>query len=593
MDDASTPMAVQTPADAPVAGPAAAAAVVAALRVDNRPPERLVPTVAGPGVSPRGVLRFLGAVAGTMVLTVCLLVAGVYIGHLCEADGDASEAVATIAVSIAIGIGGMGLTFVSQRIYAKGMFAILALILVTAGVLMMPFAFVARQMDTEDLAEYRAFAALLWFGAASTLGGFALGFACLRWALRPHARAQLARWGRIIGSVYGVMLGISGVITIALLFQLLDASATFNENGEFSVVEQAISYTAIAMLSLVPGVILTYHCISSAMGEGSSEFRAPWAIAGVALWVVVIALGQANMSRDDPVAGYMPVLHVLAAALPGVALAMLAARGSVLGGHRVRWVSWRQWTLAVALAMSVATVLASYVELLGGVIGIVLLLVHNGAFASAQDWDGVTRAMDDANFILTRNEQFAANLIVAAICAPLIEEFAKSLAVRLVLRPMSTRAQAFALGAAAGAGFGFIEAMLYGLQGIQNDLGDWWQIMLLRGGSTSLHVLCTGLGGLAWWYWSIGRRPSIGWILFGLAVLFHAGWNAAFTVIDSRIFGLETLSDDTLETIAYTIVAVISGAFIVAIPLVARRVREPRPASVVGTDFAAMTPWIA
>jgi RsiW-degrading membrane proteinase PrsW (M82 family) len=162
-----------------------------------------------------------------------------------------------------------------------------------------------------------------------------------------------------------------------------------------------------------------------------------------------------------------------------------------------------------------------------------------------------------------------------------------------MMRANTTRAQAYLLGAAAGAGFGFIEAMLYGLGGISEDLADWWQIMLLRGGSTSLHVLCTGLVGVAWWYWSRARRPALALGLFAIAVALHALWNAFFTVIDSRIWGLDTLSEDALAVIAYVAVSVASAAFIVAIPVVARRLRDPLPPPVAGTPLAAMTPWFA
>ena len=147
-------------------------------------------------------------------------------------------------------------------------------------------------------------------------------------------------------------------------------------------------------------------------------------------------------------------------------------------------------------------------------------------------------------------------------------------------------------GAASGAAFGFLEAMTYGLNGIQHSLGDWWQIMLLRGGSTSLHVLCTGLTGVGWWYWTVARRSGVGAGLFGLAVLFHASWNGAFTLLESRILGLDTLSDRALEIVAYVIVGVVSSAFIVAIPVVARRLRDPAPPSAAGTPLAAIAPWL-
>ena len=575
--------------------PAAVTPVVAtSMLAANTRYERLVPTVAGPGISLRGTLRWLGATIGSITLLTCLIVAGAFVAQICQVDPSPERAIVVVAIAIAVGtaVGG-GLMFVSARVYAKIVFAALSLVLIPLGFMMMVFAPVARQMNTPDLAEYRAFWALLLFGGLSLAAGLLLGSACLAWAARPHARARLARWSRVLGSIYGIYLGISGVALIFTLFRLIHASATYSNRGESSVVEQAISIAAIAMMTLVPGLILTYHGISASMGERTSEFRAPWALFGGALFGVVLLLGHLNMTSDDPVAGYMPVLHVLAAFLPGLTFAMLASRGSLIGGVRVRHLSWRQWTLAIALSMSVATAIAIYVESIGSAGAVVVLLVHSGAFEFARNWNGVTSTIGDADFILSRNEQFVAGLITACVLAPLSEEFGKSLSTRFMLRPMSTRAQAFALGGAAGAGFGFIEAMLYGLSGIQDDLGDWWLIMVLRGGSTSLHVMCAGLTGLAWWYWSIARRRRPAILLFATAVLFHASWNAAFTVIDSRIFGLETLSHGTLEKIAYAVVAIVSGAFIVAIPIVARRVREDAPGTVEGTPLAVMSPWLA
>ncbi len=223
----------------------------------------------------------------------------------------------------------------------------------------------------------------------------------------------------------------------------------------------------------------------------------------------------------------------------------------------------------------------------------VLLLVHNGAFAFASNSADVFDVIELSSLLLTENEQFLAGFITAAILAPVSEEFGKSLGVRFMMRPATTRAQAFVLGAAAGAAFGFLEAMLYGVFAISDDLSFWWAIMLLRGGSTSLHVICTGLAGVGWWYWSTAHRHRIALALFGAAVAIHAVWNGFFTLLDSRIFGLDTLSSTTLGVIAYVGVGVVSVAMIVAVPLIARRLREPAPASVEGTPLASLTPWLA
>ena len=186
-----------------------------------------------------------------------------------------------------------------------------------------------------------------------------------------------------------------------------------------------------------------------------------------------------------------------------------------------------------------------------------------------------------------------ANIIAIAIIPPIAEEFLKGLSVRFLMRRNTTRAQAFALGAAAGAGFGFVEALLYGAGVTINELSDWWLIMVIRAGSTSLHCLATGLVGLAWWHWSIKKQHGAALALFGTAVLFHALWNGISVTLFSEIFWLETLENATIEKIGYAFVAVCAGAFVLAIPLIARVLRAPQAPPVGGTPLASMTPWVA
>ena len=160
-----------------------------------------------------------------------------------------------------------------------------------------------------------------------------------------------------------------------------------------------------------------------------------------------------------------------------------------------------------------------------------------------------------------------------------------------MMRPHTTRAQCFVLGAFAGAAFGFLEALSYGLAGIEDDLGAWWSIMVIRGGSTSLHVICTGLEGAGWWYWSRAKQHRTAAALFGTAVLIHALWNGFATLIYSRIFFFETAESAIVDAIAYVFVAVVSVGMIVAIPAIARRLREP-VATAERTPLGAMQPWM-
>ena len=135
----------------------------------------------------------------------------------------------------------------------------------------------------------------------------------------------------------------------------------------------------------------------------------------------------------------MPPLHVLAAALPGIAYIAFASRGSWLRGKGVRGLSWRQLMLAWGLAIAVGAMSAAFVNSIAGLGVTVLLLVHNGAFEGVSSitssgffsnytvWDVIA----DAEFLLTSNEQWVANIIAIAVVPPLGEEFLKGLSVRL------------------------------------------------------------------------------------------------------------------------------------------------------------------
>jgi RsiW-degrading membrane proteinase PrsW (M82 family) len=450
---------------------------------------------------------------------------------------------------------------------------------------MLTVAPVLRQMNSEELAEYQVFSAVLGFGALALGCGIVLALACLRWATRRHALRALARWSRLLGTAYGVMLGLSG---LGAALSLLIAG---EGGGNTSVIEYTIWLTAMVFWGLAPGVILTYHGISSSVGEGSSAFHVPpasWMIVG---WVPTLALGWWIMRRDVPLAAPMPLLDVAAVALPAVALVSMAWRGSPLRGKPGRGQSWRHVTLAAAISMTVGVQVAIYVESLGSFTGVVLMLVHNGAFANVRDSDGFFRTLGDSNVILSRNEQFFANLITASVCAPLIEEFGKGLGVRFLLRRDTTRSQAFVLGAAAGAGFAVLETLLYAVPnpGVSGP-GEWGPTMLIRAGG--LHILNTAVIGLAWWYAVNGHRPRRAWLLFGLAVFNHAAWNTFATVLDARILGLDTLSNRTLEIAAYSVLGAVSVCYITAIPAIARRLRRLDATAPVSGELALMSPWL-
>lgn len=484
---------------------------------------------------------------------------------------------------------GLMLLLLCARPLGRVATAAAAVAALTSGVVLLTIAPVVRQSASDAVAHDRGFRVLLLGGAALAAAGVLLGALALDWAMRPGARAAISRALRVGAAAYGVMLGISGLVAVPAVMV-----AAVRMEGRGDAIETALSGTAIAMWSLVPGLMLTWHGITASMGEPSSAFRAPRAPWALLPFAAVILIGGLAMAAAEPAAAPMPPLHALAAALPGLALVAMAARGAPLGGVAVRGLTWRQVMVAMAASMTLATTLALYVEGLAGWSGTVLLLVHHGAFRDVVDIAGFNDAYRAADDILSRNEQFVLNLIVGVAAAPVIEEAGKGLGVRAMLRRNTTRQQAFVLGACAGAAFGFLEAMLYGVAAVgQGGPGVWWQIMLVRGGSTSLHVMNSAIVGVAWSYATLGRRPGRAWALYGLAVLSHATWNGFATVLQSRILGLETLSDRTLEAIAYAFVGVIALGFVMLVPYVARRLREPPVPPVEGTPIASMSPWLS
>ena len=63
--------------------------------------------------------------------------AGTSIANLTRADEDAAGALIAIFVTLAVGVFGMGLMFVSMKTYATFVFALLSPVLITGGFFMM------------------------------------------------------------------------------------------------------------------------------------------------------------------------------------------------------------------------------------------------------------------------------------------------------------------------------------------------------------------------------------------------------------------------------------------------------------------------
>jgi len=257
----------------------------------------------------------------------------------------------------------------------------------------------------------------------------------------------------------------------------------------------------------------------------------------LARWLAVLTAGLLVLRLGNTLllVAVFPALHVLAALLPAVTVASYAA-------WRAGWPAWLTWRgigLQIAWGCLAATALALAIELaavavLAGGVYIVLQgtgqdqVVVEGARAvlrtvsqvGAQGAGGDGAPLDPAILkALTHPLVLSATFGLVAVIGPLAEELAKLLGV--ALRRPTRASEAWVWGVSAGAGFGIIEAVLFGALGL--DAGAWLTSMLARACATLMHATMTGLAGLGW-------RARGGWRLVALAIVGHGLWNTLVLV---------------------------------------------------------------
>lgn len=254
-------------------------------------------------------------------------------------------------------------------------------------------------------------------------------------------------------------------------------------------------------------------------------------VAGLA---VALAVGQLIISLGRLAAVAVAFFHVLAIALPAIAILILVGRG-LKGSSRpaVR----RQVIGEMSLGAFGATAVSLTLEGLAGVsLLVVAIVLTPDALAQLVKLRGL---LSGSSFM--QNPQMLADwllrpwilipvIVLFVIIGPLVEEATKSLGVPLLFlwrgEPPSA-AQGWLWGMAAGAGFAITEGVFNGAAGA----GFFVVIALLRAGATIMHMTAAGLTGLGW-SGTLARR-RMGPLLRGYlaAVTLHATWNGLTLLI--------------------------------------------------------------
>lgn len=254
---------------------------------------------------------------------------------------------------------------------------------------------------------------------------------------------------------------------------------------------------------------------------------------GILLFILWIgdALLAGFLVGKEPWQWLTPALYLVAIGIPVYFVIRLMAGGLSVGSVRRFWglfssgmivgpslALFAELSLAIVLIVAAAVFLALNPDQVTAVRGLVAQL--NGASTTDQ-------ILNVLGPVLQRPVFFLLALIFFSGFAPVVEEAAKSIAVWTIFDRLNSTAQGFLAGALSGAGFGLLESLLASATPDPN----WAATLLIRGGSSMMHIAAASLTG-----WGIARfrltgrvHPLLGG--YAGAILLHSLWNAAVVSI--------------------------------------------------------------
>jgi RsiW-degrading membrane proteinase PrsW (M82 family) len=398
-----------------------------------------------------------------------------------------------------------------------------------------------------------------------------------------------------------LLVASSGIALLSLLAAaclLLYAAVSLFLPGNTPAAPDQIQAVILASAAILIGTlafVAAFHGLRDLGGEHSSAIRprslSIWqALLLLIGWVGASWLAQFLVNKDQW-KWLAPVLYVSAIGIPVYFLIRLAAAGLVVGSPR-RF--WGLITAGMFLGTSLSALAEMAVVILGLVAGIVYLSLRPGEFAVLQQLavqigaaSGINETLSALGPWLDQPLVFALALFFFAGFSPAIEECAKSLAVWTIFDRLKSPTEGFLAGALSGAGFGLLESLLASATPDQ----DWGLTLILRGGSTLMHIMAASLTG-----WSIGsfrasRNPARLAGGYALAILIHGLWNAsvvslAFGGLRTTLHGVgEDRGGSALITGGSAVLAVLCVAILVALVRINRKLRSVTSSAPLAAGF--------
>ena len=329
--------------------------------------------------------------------------------------------------------------------------------------------------------------------------------------------ANIIRGGTV---VYGIAVALLTALFAVPLAILMAAGG-----GPF--VASAAMLLSFVALGVGMGAALAWARWRSYSGKPAPSLHLPPAWALLIAFFAILAIGAIVLFT--PLAFILPLVHIVVCLLPPLILIAAVARYLQRNGVSL---TRRDLTTQFAFGAVGATAIAIMLEMLAagtamtvGLFGVTLL---PGGIEKMQALSEIVQSPA----VMVSPERLLETIftpalviglgLLVAVATPMIEEVIKSLGVPLAasLRPVS-RAQAFAFGLIAGAGFSLTEALFYGLAGLPHE---WAMPVLTRAATVVIHGAATGLLGIAW-YEALHRRTwrFVAYAVAGIGL--HGLWN--------------------------------------------------------------------
>lgn len=333
---------------------------------------------------------------------------------------------------------------------------------------------------------------------------------------------------------------------------------------------------SVGAVGAVFGACLLWIGISFRRGESSPAFRlpTPWIFLGA--YIVALVLGQLVLFLGVGAAYFFPPFHVFASLLVSLLVLAFAAR-------RLELASLRSMLAQFSWGGLVTITLALVFEILvgGGLValGVLGVMLIQGAERTMDLISELQNSGGDVNQVLALLSAEPMVLVIAAtgallmfvVIVPVLEEVLKSGGPAILIsrrqRAHSTpsKSEVVLWGLAAGAGYSFTENMFNAqgaISGADGASNLWATTMLLRSGTSLMHMVATATVAVGWYAWFVERKRSRFFLLLALSTLAHATWNTGALVLGSVaiISGL----NDNLAVLSVCIV-VLALAFLIAL----------------------------